>query len=167
MSRFTIWESFERTVNYSVSRIVNVLLLSSCVGVVEILVRYSRGATSLQVRVHYNHVTHGARASGCGQGPTGVKPAFPALVELWLSVAMSCLPRSGAVAKSLSRFQTAARCLGLPNPWRNSTLSALQRVSLCSHLVLIRLLSSELGSSSILYSLENAGKWKILCHRNA
>lgn len=123
------------------------------------------------VRVHYNHVTHGARAraSGCGQGPTGVKPAFPALVELWHSVAMSCLPRSGAVAKSLSRFQTAALCLGLPNPWRNSTPSALQRVSLCSHLELIHLLSSELGSSLILYSLdlENAGKWKNLCHRNA
>lgn len=152
MSRFTIRISFKRT--------VNVLLFSRCVGVGEILVRYSRGATSLQVRVHYNHVTHGARASGCGLAPTGVKPAFPALVEPQHSVAMSCLPRSGAVAKSLSRFQTAARCLGLPNPWRNSTLSALQRVSLCSHLVLIRLLSSELGSS-------NAGKWKPLCHRTA
>lgn len=112
-----------------------------------------RRDTSLQVRVglHYNYVTHGARASGCGQGPTGVKPAFPALVELWHSVAMSCLPRIGAVAKSLSRFQTAAHCLGLPSPWRNSTLSALQRISLCSDLLLTRLLSSELGSSLILY----------------
>lgn len=60
------------------------------VGVGEILVRYSRGATSLQVRVHYNHVTHGM---GRGRADAGWPP--PALNQLSLpwsshSTALPC-----------------------------------------------------------------------------